>query len=169
METIRPFNKILGIPLLIWTIFNLIIILYGYFSFGRLPIYLIDKDPYSLGFIYWLGYIGFYGFILSIFAIPLWIIFSIILIFQRTKFTSIEITLMVTTLICIICNIFLKYKLPETFAWLMDWLQIIWMDIFEIITGRFIFNFVGACIRWTYGTFWRTIFRKKGFFFGIST
>ena len=37
------------------------------------------------------------------------------------------------------------------------------MDIFEIITGRFIFNVIGATVRWIYGTVWRTIFRKKKF------
>jgi hypothetical protein len=34
------------------------------------------------------------------------------------------------------------------------------MDIFEIITGRFIFNVIGATVRWIYETVWRTIFRK---------
>lgn len=39
------------------------------------------------------------------------------------------------------------------------------MDISEIFTGGFIFNFIDACIRWTYGTIWRTIAKKKKFKF----
>ena len=39
------------------------------------------------------------------------------------------------------------------------------MDILSILTGRVIFNFIGACIRWTYGSFWRTITKKKKFKF----
>jgi len=37
------------------------------------------------------------------------------------------------------------------------------MDVFDIITGRFIFNVIGATVRWIYGTVWRTIFRRKKF------
>lgn len=35
----------------------------------------------------------------------------------------------------------------------------------DIITGGFIFNFIGACVRWTYGTIWRTIANRKKFKF----
>jgi len=31
--------------------------------------------------------------------------------------------------------------------------------------GGSIFNFIGACIRWLYGTIWRTIARKSKFTF----
>jgi hypothetical protein len=39
------------------------------------------------------------------------------------------------------------------------------MDILSILTGRVIFNFIGACIRWTYASIWRTLMNKKKFKF----
>ncbi len=39
------------------------------------------------------------------------------------------------------------------------------MDIVEVVTGGFIFNFIGACVRWAYGTTWRTIASKKKYKF----
>lgn len=37
------------------------------------------------------------------------------------------------------------------------------MDIFGITVGRIIFNYIGATIRWVYGTIWRTILNKPKF------
>lgn len=37
------------------------------------------------------------------------------------------------------------------------------MDFFQIITGRFIFNYIGGTIRWIYGSIWRTIFNRPKF------
>lgn len=37
------------------------------------------------------------------------------------------------------------------------------MDIIEIITGRFILNYIGGTIRYIYGTIWRTIFNRPKF------
>ncbi len=36
---------------------------------------------------------------------------------------------------------------------------------FQIIFGGIILNFIGASIRWTYGSIWRTLFRKPKFTF----
>jgi hypothetical protein len=37
------------------------------------------------------------------------------------------------------------------------------MDFFQIIIGRYIFNYIGGTIRWIYGSIWRTIFNKPKF------
>jgi hypothetical protein len=37
------------------------------------------------------------------------------------------------------------------------------MDIIEIITGRFILNYIGGTLRYIYGTIWRTIFNRPKF------
>ena len=37
------------------------------------------------------------------------------------------------------------------------------MDIFEILSGRFILNYIGGTIRYIYGTIWRTILDKPKF------
>ena len=37
------------------------------------------------------------------------------------------------------------------------------MDFIEIITGRFILNYIGGTLRFIYGTIWRTIFNKPKF------
>ena len=37
------------------------------------------------------------------------------------------------------------------------------MDFIEIITGRFILNYIGETLRFIYGTIWRTIFDKPKF------
>tara|TARA_Y100000815_G_scaffold262804_1_gene276624 strand:- start:456 stop:695 length:240 start_codon:yes stop_codon:yes gene_type:complete len=34
------------------------------------------------------------------------------------------------------------------------------MDLFQIIIGRSIFNYIGGTIRWIYSSIWRTIFNK---------
>jgi hypothetical protein len=39
------------------------------------------------------------------------------------------------------------------------------MKILEIFSGRFLLNILGASIRWSYGSIWRNIFRKKRFTF----
>lgn len=39
------------------------------------------------------------------------------------------------------------------------------MNFFEIISGAALFNFIGPCVRWIYGTIWRTIANKKKFKF----
>ncbi|MBG6188463.1 hypothetical protein [Flavobacterium sp. CAN_S2] len=39
------------------------------------------------------------------------------------------------------------------------------MDFIEIITGRFLLNYIGGNIRFIYGTLWRTIFNKPKFTF----
>ena len=39
------------------------------------------------------------------------------------------------------------------------------MDFIEIITGRFLLNYIGGTIRFIYGTLWRTIFDKPKFTF----
>ncbi|MDT0608051.1 hypothetical protein [Croceitalea rosinachiae] len=36
---------------------------------------------------------------------------------------------------------------------------------FQIIFGGIIFNFIGASIRWIYGSVWRTLFNKPKFTF----
>lgn len=36
---------------------------------------------------------------------------------------------------------------------------------FQIIFGGIIVNFIGASIRWIYGSIWRTLFRKPKFTF----
>jgi len=37
------------------------------------------------------------------------------------------------------------------------------MDFFQIIIGRYIFNYIGGTIRWIYGSIWRTIFNRPKF------
>ncbi len=37
------------------------------------------------------------------------------------------------------------------------------MDFFQIVIGRYIFNYIGGTIRWIYGSIWRTIFNKPKF------
>ncbi|KGO79025.1 hypothetical protein Q762_14760 [Flavobacterium cauense R2A-7] len=37
------------------------------------------------------------------------------------------------------------------------------MDIFEILEGRFILNYIGGTLRYIYGSIWRTIFNKPKF------
>lgn len=37
------------------------------------------------------------------------------------------------------------------------------MEIFSIIIGHYIFNYIGGTIRWIYGSIWRTIFNKPKF------
>lgn len=39
------------------------------------------------------------------------------------------------------------------------------LEILGFYFGRVFFNFIGAVIRWCYGSIWRTIFRKKKFSF----
>lgn len=34
-------------------------------------------------------------------------------------------------------------------------------DLIKIYYGRIVANYVGATVRWIYGTIWRTIFKKK--------
>ena len=33
------------------------------------------------------------------------------------------------------------------------------------VFGRIFFNFIGACLRWVYGTIWRRIFKKPKYSF----
>ena len=35
------------------------------------------------------------------------------------------------------------------------------MNLLNVLTGWVIFNFIGACVRWTFGTIWRTLANKK--------
>jgi len=37
--------------------------------------------------------------------------------------------------------------------------------IFAFVIIQVIFNFIGACLRWVYGTIWRTIMNKPKFTF----
>lgn len=37
------------------------------------------------------------------------------------------------------------------------------MDFIQIITGRFLLNYIGGTLRYVYGTTWRTIFNKPKF------
>jgi len=37
------------------------------------------------------------------------------------------------------------------------------MDIFEILSGRSFFNYIGGTIRYIYGTTWRSILKKPKF------
>lgn len=37
------------------------------------------------------------------------------------------------------------------------------MNFFQIIIGRYIFNYIGGTVRWIYGSIWRTIFNKPKF------
>jgi len=39
------------------------------------------------------------------------------------------------------------------------------LDFFQIISGRFIVNFIGGTARFLYGSAWRTIFNKPKFIF----
>ena len=119
MYPLRQINIILGFIPLIWFLCYLTMLLVGIYTFGRLPIYILDNDPNSLG-IDWLNFIGIIGLGINLMTIPIWLVFSLILIFKRTRFKMLEIISMLTTVICIFSFILLKYKLPDTFAWIMD-------------------------------------------------
>lgn len=39
------------------------------------------------------------------------------------------------------------------------------MGFFQVILGRYIFNYIGGTIRWIYGSIWRSIFNQPKFSF----
>jgi hypothetical protein len=94
-------------------------LVFAILKFGRLPVYGLDPDPYSLS-IDWLNFIGLIGILASFFTIPATILLSIHLIINKVKFERSDIIAIIISLSSIGMFFISKHFMSEQFLWIMD-------------------------------------------------
>lgn len=116
---IKNINRILcyipSISLCCW----LSMTFYATLKFGRLPIYGIDPDPYSMS-IDWLNFIAIIPAFLSFFTIPTTIFLTIDLILNKQKLLYTDKIAILVSITSIMIVFISKYYLTNAFLWVMD-------------------------------------------------
>ena len=119
MDDTRQINKILcyfpTIPLVCWAV----MVLLGLLKFGRLPIYGLDPDPFSLS-IDWLDYFAFIYALICFLTIPATILLTLSLVFNKQNLLRQAKIALLISFISVSTIVISKYFLPSTFLWIMD-------------------------------------------------
>ena len=119
MTELRQINRILCyVPttsIICWAT----MLFFSILRFGRLPIYGLDPDPYSLS-IDWLNFIGLLSAILSFFTIPTTVLITIHLAMNKVELRRADIIALVISLSSVVAFIISKYYMTDAFLWIMD-------------------------------------------------
>lgn len=122
MKDVQSFARISSvIPTISLTSF-LISLLIGILSFGHIPVYGADPDPYSINsnILDFLKVINLFSGLIGFMAVPAWLFLTAHLLINRIKFTQKDLFFHLSAIFSLLFILLFKFVWTSQFYWFFD-------------------------------------------------